>query len=128
MTTVRTRRVHDHVHDPEGTQGYVVLVDRLWPRGVRKEALRHDLWAKDVAPSTKLRTWFHGLTGQEQSERFDEFVRRYREELSAESADALGQLVEQLRGEQEVTLLFGVRDVEHNHAQILAEVLRRRLR
>lgn len=128
MTSVRTRRVHDHLHEPQDTKGYVVLVDRLWPRGVRKEALHHDLWAKEVAPSDELRRWFHGLSAQEQDERFEEFVQRYRAELSGESADALEELVEQLRGKDTVTLLFGLKDVEHNHAKILARRLRDRLR
>lgn len=127
MTSVRTRRVHDHLHDPQDIEGYVVLVDRLWPRGVRKEALHHDLWAKDVAPSKELRQWFHGLSADEQADRFGEFVERYRAELSGESADALDELVAQLRGKDTVTLLFGLKDVEHNHAQILAERLRSRL-
>ncbi|AXH96081.1 DUF488 domain-containing protein [Ornithinimicrobium avium] len=128
MTSVHTRRVHDHLHGPGEAEGYVVLVDRLWPRGVKKEALPHDLWAKEVAPSNELRQWFHGLSAAEQAERFDQFVERYRAELSGESADALDELVEQLRGKDTVTLLFGLRDVEHNHAKILAQRLRSRLR
>lgn len=127
MTSVHTRRVHDHLHDPAGTEGYVVLVDRLWPRGVRKEALHHDLWAKEVAPSKELRQWFHGLSAAEQAGRFEEFVARYRAELSGESADALDELVTTLRGKDTVTLLFGLKDVEHNHAQVLARRLRDRL-
>ncbi|GAA4908632.1 DUF488 family protein [Tessaracoccus lubricantis] len=126
--SIRTRRVHDHLDDPASTEGLVVPVDRLWPRGVRKEALHHDVWAKEVAPSTELRTWFHRLSAQEQDQRFDEFVTRYREELSGDSAAALGELVERLRGEKVVTLLFGLKDVAHNHAQVLAERLRARLR
>lgn len=128
MTHVHTRRVHDHLDDPDGTHGYVVLVDRLWPRGVRKERLHHDLWAKEVAPSTDLRQWFHGLSPEEQSERFDEFVQRYRDELSGDAADALDDLIEHVHGHDEVTLLFGLKDVAHNHAQILADRLRDRLR
>lgn len=128
MTGVHTRRVHDHLEDPDGTQGYVVLVDRLWPRGVKKEALHHDLWAKEVAPSTELRQWFHGLSAEKQAERFDEFTERYRAELSGETADALDELTEQLHGKDVVTLLFGLKDVEHNHAQVLAQRLRDRLR
>lgn len=128
MTRVLTRRVHDHLEDPDGTEGMVVLVDRLWPRGVRKEALHHDLWAKDVAPSTELRQWFHGLSQEQQGERFEEFTDRYRAELSGDASDALDELTEQLRGKSAVTLLFGLKDVEHNHAQILAQRLRDRLR
>lgn len=128
MTRVLTRRVHDHLEDQADTEGYVVLVDRLWPRGVRKEALHHDLWAKEVAPSKELRQWFHGLSKEEQGTRFEEFTERYRAELSGDAADALDELTDQLRGKDAVTLLFGLKDVEHNHAQILAERLRGRLR
>lgn len=128
MTRVLTRRVHDHVGDPDGTEGLVVLVDRLWPRGISKERLPHDVWAKEVAPSTGLRTWFHGLSAKEQAERFGEFVERYRGELSEEASDALDELVERVRGQEAVTLLFAVKDVEHNHATILAQRLRDRLR
>lgn len=127
MTEVRTRRVHDHLDDPEGTQGYVVLVDRFWPRGVRKERLRHDLWAKNVAPSTALRQWFHAAAEEDRSALFEEFAERYRVELAGESAGALDELVDHLRGNDVVTLLFGARDVAHNHAQVLAGVLAPRL-
>ncbi|SNC71845.1 Uncharacterized conserved protein YeaO, DUF488 family [Kytococcus aerolatus] len=128
MTTVRTRRVADHVEDPDGTEGLAVLVDRLWPRGVRKEALPHDLWPKAVAPSTELRQWFHAVEGEERTARFEEFAERYTAELAGgEPHEALRELAREARQADVVTLLFAARDTEHNHAQVLARALRRLL-
>ncbi|GAA2632751.1 DUF488 domain-containing protein [Paractinoplanes durhamensis] len=110
MTTYRTKRVYD---EPSPGDGRRILVDRLWPRGVTKERAHLDAWAKDVAPSTELRTWFHAHTDQ-----FDEFARRYRAELSANPA------VAELREPADtVTLLYSVRDPQLNHARILADFL-----
>lgn len=109
----RTKRIYDEA-GPE--DGFRVLVDRLWPRGVSKERAALDLWLKEVAPSTELRTWFHANTGG-----FDEFAERYRAELRTNPA------VDELRRlgatHETVTLLYGVRDPEHNHARILAAYL-----
>jgi uncharacterized protein YeaO (DUF488 family) len=97
---------------PETSDGYRVLVDRLWPRGVRKEKAELDEWAKDVAPSPALRTeWHHNR------ERFDEFAARYREELDANpAAEALLAIGPE---HDRVTLLFGARDEQVNHAAVL---------
>ena len=111
------RRAYDQ---PADDDGYRVLVDRLWPRGVRKDALAYDLWAKDVAPSDELRTWWN-----HRPEDFAEFARRYRAQLK--DSDALAALVEDLRGRPAVTLLYSARDTEHNQAVVLAEVLSERL-
>ena len=111
------RRAYDQ---PADGDGYRVLVDRLWPRGVRKDALAYDLWAKDVAPSDELRTWWN-----HRPEDFAEFARRYRAQLK--DSDALAALVEDLRGRPAVTLLYSARDTEHNQAVVLAEVLSERL-
>src|SRR4051794_38529048 len=104
----RIKRVHD---DPSPEDGYRVLVDRLWPRGVSKERAALDQWLKDVAPSTGLRQWYHSGAGD-----FDAFAERYRAELAASPA------VEDLRriGREHpaVTLLYSVRDPEHNHAAV----------
>lgn len=96
--------------------GLRILVDRLWPRGISKERARVDLWLKEVAPSTELRRWFGHAP-----ERWDEFCRRYAEELRANS-----QPVAELRAlaaAQPVTLLFAAHDQAHNHAVALREVL-----
>jgi uncharacterized protein YeaO (DUF488 family) len=98
--------------------GYRVLVDRLWPRGIRREDAHLHEWAKDVAPSDELRRWY----GHE-VERFPTFARRYRAELGRPPAsEALARLAERARGEP-VTLLTATRDVEHSGARVLAEEL-----
>jgi uncharacterized protein YeaO (DUF488 family) len=91
-----------------------VLVDRLWPRGVRREDAALDEWLKDAAPSTELRTWYgHAV------DLFDEFARRYEAELARPpAADAVRHLV-QLSRSQAVTLLTATRDVEHSAAAVL---------
>ncbi|WP_157002533.1 DUF488 domain-containing protein [Agromyces laixinhei] len=105
------------VYEPaEASDGYRVLVDRLWPRGVSKEHAELDLWDKEVAPSPDLRTeWHHHL------ERFDEFAARYRAEL--EENDAAKSLVGFGGEHDRVTLLYGARDREVNHAVVLLEWL-----
>jgi uncharacterized protein YeaO (DUF488 family) len=110
------------VRDPAGrSDGYRVLVERLWPRGVRKESLAMDEWAKDIAPSTSLRKWF----GHD-PERWVEFRRRYRSELSGgAAAAALAQLAARAARET-VTLLFSSHDAEHNNAVVLKDELERR--
>ena len=111
--TFRIKRVYEK---PASTDGMRVLVDRLWPRGLKKTDAKIDLWMKEVAPSTELRKWF----GHE-PERFPEFKRRYRKELSKEAFAELRKLG---RGKT-VTLLYGARDPEMNQAAVLLEILRR---
>ena len=97
-----------------------MLVDRLWPRGIRKEALDLDLWAKDVAPTTDLRTWWN-----HDPDRFDEFAARYRAELAAGSG--LAELEAAARDHANVTLLYAAKDPKVNHAVVLRNVLAERL-
>lgn len=111
---VRVKRVYEPA---ESGDGYRVLIDRVWPRGVSREEAALDEWARDLAPSAELRRWF----GHD-PERFGEFRRRYRAELRRQ-ADAVEALRSRARREP-VTILFGARDVEHNNAVVLAEVLR----
>lgn len=117
MSGVRIRRVYD---PPEPEDGFRILIDRVWPRGVSKEEARVDEWRRDLAPSTELRRWF----GHDPA-RFDEFRRRYRAELE-QAADALDELVERAR-DGVVTLVYGARDTEHNNAVVLRELLEERL-
>ncbi len=100
--------------------GYRVLVDRLWPRGVSRERAKLDEWDKELAPSTELRKWF----GHEPS-RFEEFRRRYIEELRGQRP-RVTTLRRRARAGT-LTLVYGARDSEHNEAVVLAEVLRRGL-
>jgi uncharacterized protein YeaO (DUF488 family) len=114
---VRLKRAYDLAAD---TDGYRVLIDRLWPRGVSRDRARLDGWEKELAPSTELRQWF----GHEPS-RFQEFRRRYIEELR-EHRSQLTVLRRRAR-EGTLTLVFSAHDTEHNDAVVLAEVLRRGL-
>jgi len=101
--------------------GHRVLVDRLWPRGISKKSLPIDEWAKDVAPTTELRQWFH-----HDPERWTEFKKRYRKEL-AENTDAMKKLLG-VAAKKHVTLIYGARDEEHNHAIVLRDFLTARLK
>lgn len=114
---IELERVYDHL-DGKGPR---YLVERLWPRGVKKEALSMDGWLKDVAPSTGLRQWF----GHDPA-KWGEFQRRYAEELSA-NQEAWAPLLAAAR-KGRVTLLFSSRDLEHNAAVALKAFLERRLR
>jgi uncharacterized protein YeaO (DUF488 family) len=115
-TDVRVRRVYD---PPDPADGYRVLVDRLWPRGLSKSAAALDEWVKAVAPSDELRRWY----GHE-VDKFAVFQERYGAELRApERADALAHL-RQLAESGPLTLLTATRDVEHSQAAVLAARLR----
>ncbi len=112
----RTKRVYA---PPAPEDGYRVLVDRLWPRGLKKEAAAVDLWLTGIAPSPKLRTWF-----DHDPERWTEFQARYAEELrSPERAAALRQLAEAGEADAVVTILFGAREERCNHAVMLCGLL-----
>ena len=107
------KRVYEPARPADGVR---VLVDRLWPRGLSKADARLTLWLKEVAPSTGLRTWFAHAP-----QRFAEFARRYRRELAG--SPALAELRRLGRG-RTVTLLYGARDPEINHAVVLLRLLR----
>ncbi|MFC6446037.1 DUF488 domain-containing protein [Shinella zoogloeoides] len=110
--SVRIKRVYD---EPAADDGERILVDRLWPRGISKEKAAFDEWMKEVAPTSELRKWF-----DHRPERWDEFKERYRAELQDNPA------VEALRARiaaGKVTLLYGSRNREFNHAAVLADFL-----
>ena len=111
MTTFRIKRIYEEL---EPSDGYRVLVDRLWPRGISKEKAALDEWCKDVAPSNELREWF----GHDPS-KYAEFKERYLQELAQNSE--LPAIIASWRAHRQVTLLFGARDPEHN--QVLLEYL-----
>ena len=113
---LRIKRTYD---PPARGDGWRVLVERLWPRGMKKEALAVDAWLKDVAPSTELRRWFGHRV-----ERWEEFRRRYRRELAANPAAWAPLLHAERRGR--VTLLYSAHDVLHNGAVVLREYLMKR--
>jgi uncharacterized protein YeaO (DUF488 family) len=111
---VRVKRAYDPASPRDG---YRVLVDRLWPRGVSRERAQLDEWDKRLAPSTELRQWFRHEPG-----RFEEFRRRYIEELRPRQL-----LIAELRRRARqgtLTLVHAARDTEHNHAVVLAEIVR----
>ena len=114
---VRVRRVYD---EPSAADGARVLVDRVWPRGLRKDALRLDDWAKDVAPSSDLRKWY----GHDPA-KFDEFRQRYLAELAGgPQRAALGKLRALAASGRALTLLTATRDLDHSQAAVLARLLR----
>jgi len=115
---IRVRRVYA---PPEADDGLRFLVERLWPRGVAKAALRLDGWLPDVAPSTALRRWF----GHDPA-RWEAFQERYWSELEARP-DAWRPLLEAARGGGHVTLLYSARDTAHNSAVVLRRYLEHRL-
>ena len=109
------------IYDPPSVEdGARILVDRLWPRGMTHAKAQLDLWLRDVAPSTELRTWYN-----HEPERWPEFQERYAKELN-DHAPLLDQLLDQERERGRVTLLFAARDRERNEAQVLADALAHR--
>jgi DNA-3-methyladenine glycosylase len=112
---VSIKRIYDR---PTKLDGFRVLVDRLWPRGVSREKAALDAWLKDVAPSSELRTWF----GHE-PERFPEFTARYEAEL--ENNPAVAELKNMLNDHRQVTLLYAASDPDVNHAKVLLAFLQK---
>lgn len=105
---------------PQASDGRRILVERLWPRGIKKEALHHDAWAREVAPSTALRKWFG-----HKPEKWAEFERRYRAELDANPEPWREMVAAAKQGP--VTLLFSSHDLEHNNAVTLRAFLEAKL-
>lgn len=118
----RTKKLDLRLKRPQegaaSNDGYRVLVDRIWPRGISKEKARIDEWKKEVAPSTKLRKWF----GHD-PDRFDGFRKRYLKELE-DHRDELAELRRRAR-DGRLTLVYAAKDEDHNQAVVLREVLRR---
>lgn len=119
---IRLKRVYD---PPEKDDGKRFLVERLWPRGMKKEALQLDGWLKEVSPSPELRRWFG-----HQPEKWPEFQRRYRAELADHERDgeegAIGTLLDAARSGN-LTLLYSARNRDQNSALVLREFLQERL-
>lgn len=113
MKEFKIKRIYD---EPSDDDGYRILVDRLWPRGVSKKAANLNEWNKEIAPSPELRKWF-----DHKKERFEEFAWRYRLELK-EKEDLLNELRQAAKHET-VSLLYAAKNPEINHAVVLKDVL-----
>lgn len=113
MEPIAIKRIYE---DSSKNDGYRILVDRLWPRGVSKEAANLDEWDKNIAPSTELRKWF-----DHKEERLQEFTLRYKEELMSQK-DALNRILK-IAQTQKVTLLYGAKNSEINQAVVLKNIL-----
>jgi uncharacterized protein YeaO (DUF488 family) len=114
---IQIRRVYD---PPEPNDGYRVLIDGIWPRGITKQAAHLDDWARDLAVSTPLRRWF----GHDPA-KWDEFRGRYRAELLVPEHRAALEALAQRARHGTVTIVYGARDEQHNNAVVLAEVLQK---
>lgn len=112
---LRVKRIYEPVAETDGAR---VLVDRIWPRGVSREAAHLTLWLKDIAPSTALRKWF----GHDPA-RFAEFSDRYRHELD-QNPDAVSKLAMLMRTDAVVTLLYSAHDIQCNQAVALADYMK----
>jgi len=115
--TIKIARIYD---TDEALNGYRILVDRLWPRGISKEKARLDMWTKEIAPSDELRTWF-----DHKPERFAEFSQRYQQEL--DNNPETQQLVDTVKKHKSVVLLYGAKDKQHNQAVVLQKYLQQNL-
>lgn len=110
---LKIKRVYDDVSNQDGKR---ILIDRVWPRGIKKEELKHDEWYKDIAPSTELRKWF-----DHDEEKWTDFKKKYKKELESHQ-DTLEDIRKDADGHN-VTLLYAAKDEKHNHAIVLKEVL-----
>ena len=121
MKELRIKRIYEAIEEQDG---YRVLTDRLWPRGIAKAKAAIDLWEKTVAPSTELREWFGHIP-----ERFPEFTERYLQELEDNSdATKFVELCQKQLEKSNVTLLYGAKDEVHNQAVVLLNFINKQLR
>jgi len=114
---IKLKRVYEKADDSDG---FRVLVDRLWPRGVSKEEAKLNEWMRDIAPSDELRKWF----GHD-PDKWNEFKRRYREELVSKEG-LVNKLIEDAKGE-DITLLYASRETRYNNVVVLKDVLEERM-
>ena len=111
---IRIKRIYE---DPSSSDGFRILVDRLWPRGVSKEQAKVDLWIKEIAPSDELRKWF-----SHDPKKWHAFKSKYREELK-EKAKLVKDIKKIEKEKKIVTLLYSAKDEEHNNVMVLKEIL-----
>lgn len=114
LIMIQLKRIYDSANEDDG---YRVLIDRLWPRGLSKGNAKIDLWMKDIAPSTELRKWFH-----HDPDKWEEFQELYKEELS-NNKDLLDQLLKLEKDNNKLTLLYSAKDRERNQAVVLLQLL-----
>ena len=112
---MKIKRVYEK---PEKEDGYRILVDRLWPRGISKASAEIDEWIKEIAPSTELRKWFN-----HEPEKFSEFKKRYKEELKTHVAEL--KKIHEISQKKKITLLYSAKDTHYNQAVVLLEVLQK---
>ncbi len=115
---IKIKRIYDPWNDNDG---YRILVDRLWPRGISKESAHIDLWMKEIAPSSELRKWFNHDT-----KKWDEFTKRYTKELT-NNKQMLMDIKKLEKEHKTITLLYGAKDTEHNQAQVLLNGLKNKM-
>lgn len=112
---IKSKRTYDAASDDDG---YRILIDRLWPRGLSEEKAHIDLWLKDIAPSTELRKWYdHDV------DKWSEFEKRYKAELKSKR-ELIEQIKELEKEHKTVTLLYSAKDTEHANANVLIEILK----
>lgn len=111
---LKIKRVYE---EPNKNDGFRILVDRLWPRGLSKQQVAVDLWFKDIAPSNELRIWFsHDPT------KWAEFQKKYKTELK-EKSDSIDEIRHIIKEKKSVTLVYGAKDTEYNNAVVLLDLL-----
>ena len=112
---LKLKRIYEK---PEKDDGYRILIDHLWPRGISKEKAKIDIWLKEIAPSNELRQWFN-----HDPKKWLEFQKRYKEELKSKK-ETIAELKDIIKKEKKITLLYSAADTEHNNAVALKKILR----
>jgi len=113
MALIKIKRAYEPI---EKSDGFRILVDRLWPRGIKKEDAHFDVWLKEIAPTSELRKWFNHET-----EKWDEFTKKYMTELKV--SPALEELLTLVDKHRIITLVYGAKDEQHNQAIVIKEYL-----
>ncbi|AFZ69871.1 hypothetical protein Calag_0081 [Caldisphaera lagunensis DSM 15908] len=111
---IKLKRVYDKVDEEDGLR---ILVERLWPRGIKKEEKKIDLWLKEIAPSNELRKWFH-----HDPNKWEEFKNRYYQELNNKK-DIVNKLLEIIKNNKNVTFLYSTKEKNYNNAVALKEYI-----
>lgn len=113
MKSILVKRIYEEASENDG---YRILVDKIWPRGISKEKANLDEWVKNIAPSTELRKWF-----DHKEERFEEFTLKYKEELLQDKEEL--KRIQKIAENKQVTLLYGAKDIHLNQAMVLQNIL-----